>query len=452
MSERTIVVGAGLTGLALAHALRKAGRDVLVLEERDEAGGNLRTRPLETSEGRWLLDLGPNSFGDAPGPMMDLVQGAGLGPRLVRAAPSAGRRFLWRAGRLREVPSKPQQFLFSSILPLLARFRVLQEFSVPPRPPDFPEETLAAFCDRRLGRVAREKLLTAVVGGIYAGDPERLGAESAFPKMVALEHAHGSLLRAAKAGHGPPSRGTLVSFPEGLQELAAALATPLGESLRLSTPIVRIERSKQGWLVVTTKGERLISREVFVTAPADRAADLVSGPLADVADELRSVHYAPVAVVHVGVRRDGRARVPDAFGFLVPRNEGLRILGAIFSSRLFPGRAPEGHDLFTVFVGGDLDPAAADLDVDAILDFVLADLRRALGPIPDPACFQVTRWPRAIPQYLVGHRNRLDRIDAAMRSAPGLHLLGNWRGGIAMPECVREATETAARVAGSSAS
>ncbi|MCE9637375.1 MAG: protoporphyrinogen oxidase [Planctomycetes bacterium] len=451
MSDPVLVVGAGLSGLALAHGLRSRGVDVTLLDERAEPGGNLRTKFVNATEGRWLLELGPNSFGDAQAPIMGLVESTGLTDRLVRTEGEAERRWVWRAGALREVPLKPQQFLLSPLLPLAARLRLVREMWIPPRPEDAPEETLAEFADRRLGRVAREKLLTPVIGGIYAGDPTKLGAESTFPAMVALERQHGSLLRAMKSGSGPPSRGRLASFTDGLRELPDAIlrglrATP-GCDARLAAPVERIERAGSGWLAVLASGERIVAGRVFLTSPAWRTADLVEGALPDVARELRQIHYAAVAVVHVGVPRAGLGNAPAGFGFLVPRDEGLRILGCIFSSHLFPGRAPAGHELFTVFVGGDLDPAGAALPDDELRSTVLGDLRRAFGACPEPALFEVTRWPRAIPQYWVGHKDRLARIDAALEPHRGLHAIGNWRGGIAMDACVREASALAERVA-----
>jgi protoporphyrinogen/coproporphyrinogen III oxidase len=441
-----VVVGAGLTGLSLAHALHQRGIGVHVVEERDVPGGNLRTRTVDTDRGRWLLELGPNSFGDAQAPIMGLVAAAGLADRVVRTEGEAERRWVWRAGALREVPLKPQRFLVSSLLPLGARLRVVREMWVPPRPAGLPEESLAEFADRRLGRVAREKLLTPVVGGIYAGDPAKLGAESTFPAMVALEREHGSLLRAMRKGSGPPSRGRLASFREGLRELPEAIARSLGGALRCGAPVARVEGAGESWTVVLLSGERLAARRVFVTTTSWRAAELLDAALPEAAAELRSIHYAAVAVVHVGFARAGLGRVPTGFGFLVPRDEGLRILGCIFSSHLFPGRAPKGHELFTVFVGGDLDPEGAALPDDDLRRTVLADLHRSFGASSEPALFEVTRWPRAIPQYHVGHKDRLARIDAALAPHPGLSLLGNWRGGIAMDACVREATAAAARV------
>lgn len=477
MNVAAIVVGGGPTGLVLAYELRRRGVAALVLEERGAPGGSLRTRSVAADAGgRWLLEEGPNSFGDAQADTMGLVRSLGLEPRLVRSPATADRKWLWRKDALREVPSKPQRFLLSPILSLRGRLRVVREMWVPQRAAGGVEESLAEFADRRLGREAREKLLTPIISGIYAGDPERLGVESVFPKMVAMERAHGSLIRAARSGAGAmPSRGRLTSFVDGLRELPDALLREIGDGARLGAPVARVERSGDGWAAVLASGERVTAPRVFVTAPAWRAADLVADVAPEASRELREIPYAPVAVVHVGAKRrdvsagtrwragvakrmldaggrllggserEGWGVVPPGFGFLVPRDEGLRILGCIFSSQLFPGRAPDGHELFTVFVGGDLDPEAPSLGDDAIGRFVLADLRRAFGGFPEaPPLLSITRWPRAIPQYRVGHDTRVARIDAALAASPGLRLLGNWRGGVAMDHCVREATALAA--------
>jgi oxygen-dependent protoporphyrinogen oxidase len=428
-----LIVGAGLSGLALALGLVERGRRVRVVEASAAVGGNLRTRVVETPQGRWLLDLGPNSFGEKSEALVGLARRAGVADRIVRGSDTAGRRFLWRAGRLREVPSNPLKFLASGLLPLGGRLRMMREPWVRPRPAGAPEETLAA----------RETLLGAFVRGIYAGDPEELGAESAFPAMVALEREHGSLIRAAMRGKGPPSRGRLCSFEGGLAELPAAIAARLGDAVTTAAPVRRVVRDGARWRLETEAGEFAAPR-LALTSPAGKTAEMLASVDAGLAAELSAIPYAPMAVVHVGVRLEDVPRQPDGFGFLVPRNEGLRILGAIFSSTLFPGRAPAGHALLTVFAGGRLDPGAAS-ETDAMLRaIVLDDLRRAVGFAGEPALFEVTRWPRAIPQYVVGHKDRLTRVEAAVRALPGLRLLGNWKGGIAMPDCVRNADAAAA--------
>ncbi|MCG3135433.1 MAG: Protoporphyrinogen oxidase [Planctomycetes bacterium] len=440
-----VIAGAGLAGLAAAAALRRAGRTVAVVEGRDAPGGNLRSVREETPEGSWLLDLGPQSFGDAQAAMMSLVGEAGLHARLVPASEDAARRWIWRAGRMREVPAHPLKFLTSGVVPLGTVLRMIREPWIAPGRPQEPEETLAAFCDRRLGPGATRTLLGAVVGGIYAGDPARLGAESAFPRMVAMEREHGSLLRAAKKGHGPPQRGRLVTFRDGLAELPAALAARLGAGARFGDGASSLARDGDGWAMRTASGRSIRARAALLTAPAGRAGDLLSDLAPDAAAELRAIRYAPVSVVHVGT--DASAlRMPPGFGFLVPRGEGLRILGCVASSALFAGRAPPGHALLTVFVGGDADPEGAALDDDATTRAVLDDLRTATGLRAPPALFRITRWPQAIPQYEVGHARRVARIDAALAALPGLFLAGNWRGGIAMEQTAAQAADVAAAI------
>jgi oxygen-dependent protoporphyrinogen oxidase len=275
----------------------------------------------------------------------------------------------------------------------------------------------------------------------------RLGAESAFPAMVALEREHGSLLRAAMRGKGPPSRGTLSSFKDGIGELPEALARRLGESLTTSAAARTLARDGDRWRVEAGDGRTFLADTLVVTTPSAEAAGLVEPFDEALAGDLRAIEYAPMTVVHAGFKTSAVRELPPGFGFLVPRREGLRILGAIFSSRLFPGRAPAGFELITVFAGGSLDPDAMSLGDVSVHAFVEADLRRALGLSRPLALCEITRWRRAIPQYAVGHKDRVARIDELARRHKGLRLLGNWRGGIAMPDCVRNAESLAAELA-----
>ena len=448
-----VVIGGGLTGLACALEAQRSGADVTLLDAGDEPGGNLRTAIVDDAAGRWRLDLGPNSFGDGSADLMSLVRAVGLEGDLLPAGETAGKtRYLFRDGRVQPVPASPPSFLTSSILPLGARLRLMTEPFRRASRADAPEETLAQFCDRRLGRMARLKLLTPVVSGIYAGDPEQLGAESAFPAMIALEREHGSLVRAAIKGSGPPQRGRLQTFTDGLQALPRAIAATLTDAYRGGCRATRLERIGDSgdtrWRIHTDDGRPpLDTQHVVLATPAGVIARLVQEHAPAIADELAAIEYAPMNVVHVGVRNEDAGALPEAFGFLVPRDEGLRILGALFSSVLFTGRAPDGHSLVTIFTGGALDPDAATLADADILDYVLADLRTALGGSWKPALTRVTRWPRAIPQYVVGHKDRLTRIETAMQGLPGVTLLGNWRGGIAMPNCAREGADAARKIA-----
>jgi protoporphyrinogen/coproporphyrinogen III oxidase len=442
-----LVVGGGLSGLALAEALSDKGVEVLVLEAKDEPGGNLATRVVETDAGRWVLDLGPNSFGDRCKAFNALVKRAKLASRIVPANEAAKRRLLWKDGRLQEVSSNPLKFLVSNVLPLSARVRINREPFVKPSSPEDPEESVAQFCDRRFGRSFRDVLVTPVIAGIFAGDPEELGAESAFPEIVDLEREYGSLMKAAMRGKGPTPHGTPATFEDGMAELPAALAKRLGKSLVAGTEVSRVEQHDGGWRVSTGAGKSFAAEKLVLALPSPEAAKLVTSVDGRLARDLKGVVYAPVLVAHVGAPRDAFEDLPDGIGFVAVRDEGVRLLGAAFSSELFDGRAPKDHVLVTVFAGGRLDPRAIGLSDASVRRFVLADLERAVGLADDPDLFELARWPRGIPQYVVGHMDRIARIEESLDELPGLHLLGDWRGGMTMEDCVAGADALADELA-----
>ncbi len=441
------IVGGGVSGLALARHLHERQVPYQLVDAAPRLGGKFRTTHVENEHGAWLLEEGPNSFGDASKALVGLVEAAGLGDELVRAPDYAGKRFIVRAGRLVEVPAKPPLMLISQVLPLSGRLRLMLEPFISPSSSDDPEESLAEFCDRRLGRQARLGLLTPVVSGIYAGDPEELGAESAFPAMVALEREHGSLIRAAMKGSGPPNRGRLSSLRLGLAQLPDTLAETLGDAARAGCAAKQVRPVGGGYEVLLDGGERLEAGEVVLATTARATADLVESMSGEAAKELRAIKYAPMCVVHVGLPDAAVPELPGGFGFLAPRSQGVRILGAIFSSTLFPGRAPDGHHLLTIFVGGRIDREGASLTDAELRRTVLADLGLVLGVKGEPSLFSVTRWDAAIPQYVVGHKDRVERIRCALAPQRGLHLLGNWQGGIAMPACVENADTLADKIA-----
>jgi len=405
---RIAVLGGGIAGLAAAFHLGR-DHDVTVFEKRDRLGGNIFTETFQDCRVEW----GPNGFLDNEPATLELARALGLEGRLQRARASASRRFVWRAGRLRELPAKPPQFLFSDCLPLHARLRVLLE-PFAKGPPE-GDETVHAFAARRIGKIAADVLVDAFVTGVYAGDPHRLSVASAFPRLKALEEKHGSLIRGAKGGgFGPP--GVLTSFDEGLSVLVDALAAR-----------VKVELGA-GW-------DRLEPRDydrVVCTLPAPRAADLAEGELARL---LREIPTAPVAVVALVVNEP--LDVPDAFGFLTPRGQGLRILGTLYDSCIFEGRAPKGLRLFRAMVGGRRDPSALDLDDGELVEVVARDLRRAWGTWKEPRAVRVIRHPLGIAQYESGHAARLARIEQAC--PPWLRLAGSSYRGVALNACVKEA-------------
>jgi len=405
---KVAVLGAGISGLTTAFLLGRT-HAVTVFEAGARPGGNIFTGDLEGCRVEW----GPNGFLDNEPATLRLAEELDLTPRLRRAREAASRRFIWRAGKLRELPASPGRFLTSGCLPLRARLRVLLEPWAGKPPPG--DESVHAFATRRIGRGAADSLVDAFVTGVYAGDPHRLSVKSAFPKLAQLEAEYGSLIKGAKGrGFGP--KGVLTSFDSGLSVLIEALASRV--DLRLESP----------WKEIARGG----FDRVICTAPAPKAAGLMPEPLKSL---LASIPCAPVAVVALVFREP--LKVPEVFGFLVPGGEELRILGALYDSSIFPGRAPEGLRLFRVMAGGRRDPEAMALCDDALIEIAARDLRRAWGFFPAPLAARVIRHPLGIAQYELGHAALLGRIEATCPD--WLRLMGSSYRGVAINACVKEA-------------
>jgi oxygen-dependent protoporphyrinogen oxidase len=344
---------------------------------------------------------------------MRLVDALGLTPRLVRARPEAARRLIRRAGKLRALPSTPRRFLTSDCLPLHARLRTMLEPFARHAPDG--DESVFDFARRRLGTVAARVLVDAFVTGVYAGDPHRLSVRSAFPRLKALEEEHGSLLRGAR-GRGLGPRGVLTSIDDGMGTLVETLAAQF--DLRCGA----------GWDAL----DRRDFDRVVCTIPAPRAADLATGELAEA---LRAIPTAPVVVCAMVF--DDDLPVDDAFGFLAPHGEGLRILGALYDSSIFPGRAPAGLRLVRVLAGGRRDPEAAALPEGALRETIARDLRAAWGVWREPRAWQIIRHPLGIAQYEIGHAERIARIEAL--TPPWLRFTGSSYRGVSLNACVDEA-------------
>lgn len=406
---RIAVVGAGISGLVTAHHLRRRA-EVVVFEAGERVGGNIRTESFAGCRVEW----GPNGFLDNEPATLELVDELGLSARRVQARSEAQIRYVWRNGRLRELPSSPPRFLLSDCLPLPARLRVLWEpWS---RPAPGTDESVHDFAVRHLGTGAAEILVDAMVTGVFAGDPRRLSLRSAFPRLAALAARHGSLIKGAQ-GRGVGPRGTLTSFDEGLEVLVQELAK--GLDVRLGVSLTSLPDGFD---------------HVVLTVPAPRAADLVPD---DVAPLLRRIPGSPVAVVALVFDRP--LAVPDAFGFLVPRGQGLRVLGTLYDSSIFPGRAASGRRLFRVLIGGRRDPHAVELGDDELLAIVARDLHRAWGEFPDPEATRVIRHPLGISQYEIGHEELLAEIER--RCPPWLRLAGSSYRGVALNACVKDARD-----------
>ncbi len=439
------VVGAGLSGLTVAHRLTKRGLSVTVLERSGRPGGVIRS----TRTGSALAESGPNSVMASAEALRRLVSELGLDGERVTTDPSSSRRYVVRDGRLHPIPMSPPTLLRSKLLSTAGKLRVLREPFVR-RAPEDANESVGAFVRRRLGPELLDYGINPFVAGVFAGDPDLLELRSAFPRMHALEARSGSLIRGQialarmrrKSGTAkPPS--DMFAFRDGMQTLTDALARSV--DVTTGVDIGEIVRTGGGYRVAGTGPDgplAIDARAVVVATDADAARHLLRALAPEVDAPLREIPYPPVTIVVSEYRRQDVAHALDGFGFLVPAREHRRILGTVFSSSLFPHRAPDGNVLLTTFVGGMRQPAEArrpDDEVRALVADELSDLIGARSPVTQT----ITRHERAIPQYTLGHAARMAQIDGVETRNPGLVLAANYRGGISVGDCVTSGEATA---------
>lgn len=449
-----IVIGAGISGLASALAAHRSGRDVLVLERENRVGGAIRT---ERTSG-YQLEWGPHSLVSTGREGFDLADSLGLEDQLLKAQPVADARYVHHDGALVKLPRGPLDFLRSSLLSPSSKLAVLAEPWRARR--DIPHETVRSFFSRRLSAEWVDRMVDPFVSGIYAGRPERLEMESAFPRVAGWESRFGSILRGAwasrpKRGSSTPSpkarRGTF-SFQAGMGTLPDRAASELpSDAIQLGVTVERIARHGAGWSVEaeTESGRtRWETDRLVLAVPAPIAARIVRAigvQAAPLATELARIPYAPIALVQVGLPTDRLPRPLDGFGFLVPKKSNLDILGAIWASSVFPGRAPVGSELLTAFVGGWTRPEYVRASRGELLSRTIKALGQALGGEVEPAFTAIQRWAHAIPQYVPGHAVRRARIEAGTAALPGLALAGNYLDGVSVHQAIARGQRASGR-------
>ena len=437
-------MGAGISGLACAYALKKFGADVLLLESSSTPGGMIQS----VEDRGFLFETGPQSFSTTPA-LNALIQDVDLSNEFA-PAPTGAPRYILVNGKLQPVPLSPPALLATSLLKWPAKFSILREpfrKSFPPK----EDESIADFVRRKFSPELLNLLVGPFVSGIYAGDPEKISMRAAFPALHEAEVAAGSVIRgmksAAKKRTGPRVKMTLASFRSGNQALVGALAGKLGDSLRTETRVTQILRGANGrfeLLADTPSGPaQFQTSQLIVATPTYTAASLLKPLVSSVAEALSQIEYAPVAVVSVGYRRNEVGHSLNGFGFLVPRAAGLKILGTVWSSSLFPNRAPADHVQLTSFLGGATDPDTVSLSDSSLIDLTHRELTPVLGLTLRPTVTRVTAYEKAIPQYNLGHTARIATIRADIAKVPGLHLAGNYLRGPAIGACIEQAQEVA---------
>lgn len=445
-TEGVIVIGGGISGLACAWTLKRAGVKVSVIEAFERVGGDLRT---EKAEG-YTLETGPHSWIPSADAVWSLIAEAGMEDAVQKASTLGDVRFVWRDGRLNPLPMSAASFIGSRILTIGGKLRLMIEPFI--RGGASEEDTAEDFFRRRLGAEAVRWLIGPFVSGVYAGDPKELGARDAFPKMWSWERDAGSMIIGARRymkekakRPGYVKRRGLFTFKGGLCNLPDSLAADLGASVFTGEAARSLEKNADGWTVETESGKHEAGR-IVLAVPPNTAAGLLGPVSQDAGDILAMMKMAPVAVLHLGIEDADAGFIPDAFGFLVPRGQGIRTLGVVFISKLYPDRAPEGRQLLTCFIGGVFDPEALLLPDRELLESVLDDLGAMLGRKPAVAFYKVLRHPHAIPQLTVGHLDRVEKLRGLIRQLGGMHLAGNYLTGVGMNDAVRSGRDAAEEV------
>jgi oxygen-dependent protoporphyrinogen oxidase len=444
--NHAIVIGAGISGLACAYRLKQLGIGVTLLEAQERAGGLIGT----VKKDGFLFESGPQSF-QGTDSLLHLIRELGIEGELQQADPRAS-RYILRDGRLQKIPMSPQGLLASSLLNPKSRWKIASEPFRRTAPPG-KEESVADFVRRKFGHEILEYLVAPFVSGVYAGDPEKLSLRAAFPTLEEWERQYGSVVRGAMKSRpakgerkGPPP---LCSFRNGLATLMQALRQDLGEAFRERAAVNGIGRaaaSDNKYEVLFTRNsvaKTISASAVVIATPAYTASHLVEAMSASMSQALSGIAYAPVAVVATGYHVQQIGVPLDGFGFLVPRSEKVRILGTVWNSSLFPGRAPEGFTVLTSFIGGATDLEIIEKSDSEIATIVGGDNARILGIEGPPVAQAVWKYTKALPQYNLGHGHIIEAARDAERALPGLFLAGNYLDGPAISKCVEQGFRTA---------
>jgi oxygen-dependent protoporphyrinogen oxidase len=458
--KRIVIVGAGISGLALAYRLQQLlpAADLTVLEENSRVGGTVWT---ERQDG-FLVEFGPNGFTGSKPSTINLCQGAGLGGQLEGASEAARRnRYIFVGGRLQRLPHNFKSFLSTSLLSWRGKLSILAErFRRPGAPED---ESVDAFVRRRLGREAAEIFADALVTGIHGGDPTLLSLRASFPRLAEMEQKHGSLIKgmaradraarreARSLGETRMRGDRMWSFTGGLRVLVEALAGQLRNRPLLGVKASQIEKStaQNTGAAWTLRGDGMSwhADALILTCPAHRQAELLEGVDSALAAQVGGVRYNGVAVVALGYRR---ADVPgglDGFGYIAPQATRRDLLGVQWCSTIFPQRAPPGYVLLRALAGGWNRPDILSWPDGRLIDAILVELRLAMKIETPPIFHRVIRWEKAIPQYHLGHAARVNCIEHRLAAEPGLFLGGSAFHGIALNDCTEQAQSLARRVA-----
>lgn len=471
--KRAVIIGGGIAGLAAAWSLRehrsKEEFEIVLLERNERFGGNIRTERT----GGFLIEGGPDCFLSEKPWAMELIKRLGLGGKLLPTNDRNRKTFVLSGGRLHVLPEGVILMIPTKILPLATssliswpgKIRMAMELFIPKKK-DSADESLGDFVRRRLGNETLEKIAEPLVAGVHAGDPETMSVRSSFPKFVQLEEESGSLIRGmvrkmasmhrakkpapAAPGENKPRVTMFMTMKDGLSELIETLTERLMKMdrtvLRTGAPVASIEKKGGGYTVTLEGGEKIDADALVVAAPAWAASNLLGSIDRELSAKLSTIPYVSTATVSIAFRKKDIKHPLNGFGFVVPKVERRRIMAATWTSVKFAHRAPDDSVLMRCFVGGSKNAELVDLDDEAMVKMVREELRDIMGIEAEPVLTRVFRFRSSMPQYTIGHDERVKWIDERVASIPGLYLAGSAYHGIGISDSIRYGESVAKKI------
>lgn len=443
MAKKIVVLGAGISGLAAAYWLKKEGLEVIVLEKNPEAGGAM----ISSHENGYMVDYGPNSGLETTPLISQLVEEVGLKGQMIYANEEGNRRYILRDGELHALPMSPPAFIKTKLFSTKAKLRLFAEPFIS-RSEDGYYQSISDFVRRRLGQEFLDYAINPFVAGVYAGNPDELSVKSAFPKLYRLEELYGGLIKGMIKGakerkqrnEESKQSAKMFSFIDGMQTFPKTIADKLSDKVILNAEIKKISKVGSCYLITYSQAgaEKFLEAEVVIsTLPAHVACYLFQDLDDKLYNHLKSVYYPPVKVLYLGYEKESIGQPLDGFGFLIPAKEKRSFLGAIWSSVIFKNRAPEDLASFTIFIGGARSPELFEMDEQDLYRKVLKEFHQIMKISKEPVFKAERMWPKAIPQYNIGYIEHERYFEEFEKQNRGIILSGNYRGGIAVGDCIK---------------
>lgn len=439
MKTKTVILGAGISGLSTAHFLQQKGADFLLLEGSNRVGGNIHSHEVDG----FICENGPNTVLLNNTAIIQLLKELGLWEAVCKPQPAAAQnRFVLHNKQLQAVPTSPIQFSTTPLLSFTEKLRLLKE----PFISKHSENTsIANFARKRFGTAFYEQFILPFVTGIYAGNPEQMSIQHALKLLWDMEQEHGSVFKGfihkqkqgAKTGLPKTKMFTL---PKGLGQLCETIAENIGDKLRLNSPVTTIKKITDSYQI-QTGGRTIVCEEIICTLPAHQTASLITDTT--LLQQLKNIEYVPIDVLHIGFEKVKVKNQTPGFGVLSKPTDNKHFLGLLFNSRIFPHTAPKGKELFTVIVGGSRQPALCSMEKEALQQLIVQDMREILNFEGSPCFIQHQRYSKAIPQYDMQQANLVSSIQNFNNEQPNFHLLGNYTGGISVSDCILKAQQLA---------